>query len=64
MSKKWKKPREIKELLSLNVAAMGGGLYLYLPKDLCRQYNIEAGDRVKVQLRQLFKRDWKAEGEE
>lgn len=63
MRKKWKKPLEIKELLSLNVSKTGGGLYLYLPRDTCAQYHIDAGDRIKLQLRQLFKRDWAVEGE-
>lgn len=60
--KKWKKDREIKELITLRVAAQGSGLYLFLPKALCEQYDINGGDRVKVQLRVLFKRDY--EGEE
>lgn len=62
MRKKWKHIREIKELLTLNVSGHGTGLYLYLPKDLVEQYDITAGDRVKVQLRDLFKRDWHGEG--
>lgn len=64
MRKKWKAGREIKETLTLNVSGQGTGLYLYLPKDLREQYNINAGDRVKVQLKQLYKRDWAAEGNE
>ena len=61
MRKKWKQTREIKELLTLSVSGSGGGLYLYLPKKLCEQYDIIAGDRVKVQLRDLFKRDYAKE---
>jgi len=61
MTKKWKFTREIKELLTLSVSGSGGGLYLYLPKKLCEQYDVTAGDRVKVQLRELFKRDWDGE---
>lgn len=64
MRKKWKAGREIKETLTLNVASSGTGLYLFLPKDLREQYEINAGDRVKVQLKQVFKRDWAAEGNE
>lgn len=59
--KKWKLTREIKELITLSVSGSGGGQYLYLPKKLCEQYDINAGDRVKVQLRELFKRDWAPE---
>lgn len=61
MVKKWKRVREIKELLTLNVSAAGNGLYLHLKKDLCEQYDIIAGDRIKVQLRILYKRDWSQE---
>jgi len=59
--KKWKHVREIKELITLSVSGSGGGLYLYLPKKLIEQYDINAGDRVKVQLRDLFKRDYQNE---
>lgn len=62
MRKKWKHSREIKELITLSVSGSGTGLYLYLPKKLCEQYDINAGDRVKVQLRELFKRDYANEG--
>jgi len=61
MRKKWKQAREIKELITLSVSGSGGGLYLYLPKKLCEQYDIIAGNRVKVQLRELFKRDYDGE---
>jgi len=57
MVKKWKVVREIKERRTLNVSTHGRGLYLYLPKDLCEVYEINGGDRVKVQLLELFKRD-------
>lgn len=63
MRKKWKHVREIKELITLSVSGSGGGLYLYLPKKLIEQYDINAGDRVKVQLRDLFKRDYANEAE-
>lgn len=61
MRKKWKQVSEIKELITLSVSGSGGGLYLYLPKKLCELYDINGGDRVKVQLRGLFKRDYGAE---
>jgi len=64
MVKKWKETREIKEIRTLNVSTHGRGLYLYLPKDLCEIYEINGGDRVKVQLRSLFKRDYEGEGKE
>jgi len=62
MVKKWKVVREIKERRTLNVSTHGRGLYLYLPKDLCEIYGIIGGDRVKVQLLDLFRVDY--EGEE
>ena len=37
------------------VSAHGGGLYLYLPKDIAGAYGIVAGDRVEVQLMRHFK---------
>lgn len=61
MVKKWIKVREIKELITLSVSAAGTGLHLHLPKKLCEQYDIIAGDRIKVQLRFLYKRDWSRE---
>lgn len=64
--KKWKAVREIKERRTLNVSSHGRGLYLYLPKDFCEVYDVIGGDRVKVQLLELFKRDHSEEekGEE
>lgn len=59
--KKWKHKREIKETITLSVSGSGGGLYLYLPTKVCEVYDINGGDRVKVQLRELFKRDYEAE---
>ena len=61
MVKKWKIAREIKERRTLNVSTHGRGLYLYLPKDLCEVYEVNGGDRVKVMLLELFKRDYDAE---
>ena len=55
MRKTWKKAREIKETLSLNVSTSGGRPVLSLPKALVEQYDIWSGDRVKVQLRALYK---------
>lgn len=55
MRREWKKDKEIKELLSLRVSTSGGCLVLGIPKALCEQYDIWAGDRVKVQLRALYK---------
>jgi len=46
----WQKKRDIGELRTLRVSAAGRGLYLYLPKDLCEQYGLVAGNRVKVKL--------------
>jgi len=57
MRKTWKKDKEIKELLTLNVTTSGGRPVLSLPKDLVEQYDIWAGDRVKVQLRALYKEE-------
>lgn len=62
--KLWKVVREIKERRTLNVSSHGKGLYLYLPKDLCEIYGINGGDRVKVQLLELFKCDWAEEEQE
>jgi hypothetical protein len=59
--KKWKVVREIKERRTLNVSSHGRGLYLYLPRDLCEVYEINGGDRVKVMLLDLFKRDYSEE---
>lgn len=53
--KEWKQVREIKETLTLSVTTSGGRPVLSLPKNLCEQYNIWGGDRVKVQLRALYK---------
>lgn len=64
MRRKWKRAREIKELTTLSVSGHGRGLYLYLPKKLCELYDIDGGDRVKVQLRVLFKPDYEAEENE
>lgn len=55
MRKEWKQVREIKEILSLKVTTSGGREVLSLPKALVEQYGIWSGDRVKVQLRALFK---------
>jgi antitoxin component of MazEF toxin-antitoxin module len=52
---------KIQETRTLNVAKAGKALYLYLPKDFCNLYNVEAGDVVKVQLQGFFKRDHVAE---
>lgn len=60
---KYKPVGEIKEIRTLRVSASGRGLYLYLPKSLCEQYDIIAGDRIKVQLKEHYKRDWGAEAE-
>lgn len=51
----WKMVKEIKELLSLRVGTSGGSLVLGIPKALAEQYDIDQGDRIKVQLRELFK---------
>ena len=57
MIKQWKSTQIIDERRTLNVSSHGKGLYLYLPKDLCEVYGINTGDRVKVQLLDLFKRE-------
>lgn len=64
MVKKWRFAREIKELRTLRVSAQGTGLYLFLPKRFCETYGVNGGDQIKVQLRDLFTRDWKGEGED
>jgi len=51
----YKKVHEIKEVRSLNVTTTGQSLAVYLPKDLCDQYEIFAGDRVKVQFRAVYR---------
>lgn len=61
--KKWKSAGEIKETRTLRVSAQGSGLYLFLPKRFCDTYGIIGGDQIKVVLKELFKRDWKGEGE-
>jgi len=38
-----------------HVSVHGGGLYLYIPRDLVEAYKIVAGDKVEVQFQRLFK---------
>jgi len=38
-----------------HVSAHGGGLYLYIPRDLVAAYKISAGDKIEAQLQRLFK---------
>jgi len=40
-----------------HVSAHGGGLYLYIPRDLVEAYKIVAGDKIEAQLQRLFKPD-------
>jgi len=46
----WKKVGNIGETRNLRVAARGGTLYLYLPRDLVALNEIVAGDRVEARL--------------
>jgi len=39
----------------LRVSGAGGGLYLYLPKDLARTFGILAGDRLKVHIQNHYR---------
>jgi hypothetical protein len=61
VTKKWKEHGEINETRTLAVSGSGGGLYLYLPKDLCALYNVNGGDKIKATLRAHYKRDYSEE---
>lgn len=47
--------RKVKQQLLLRVSAHGDGLYLFLPKDVVRTYDIIVGDRIKVELQTRFR---------
>jgi len=38
-----------------HVSAHGGGLYLYIPRDLVEAYKIHAGNKIEAQFLRLFK---------
>jgi hypothetical protein len=52
----WDVLGKVDELITLPVSARGDGLCLYLPKDLCQLYGLIAGDRMKVALREHFRK--------
>lgn len=52
----WERIGVLKETQTLPVSARGAGLCLYLPKDLCEVYGLIAGDRLKVELRDHFRK--------
>jgi len=52
----WRLLNDIKETVTLSVSARGNGLAIYLPKDLCDVYGLIAGDRIKISLRDHFRK--------
>jgi hypothetical protein len=52
----WEKVDVLKEVQTLPVSARGAGLCLYLPKDLCEVYGLIAGDMLKVQMLDHFRK--------
>lgn len=54
-TERYEKIGDIGLTLLLNVSARGGGLYLYLPKDLVEVQGILAGDRIEVKLGKIHR---------
>lgn len=52
----WEKIDVLKETQTLPVSARGAGLCLYLSKDLCEVYGLIAGDMLKVEMRDHFRK--------
>ena len=52
----WDVLGKVDELITLPISARGEGLCLYLPKDLCQLYGLIAGDRMKVTLKEHFRK--------
>jgi hypothetical protein len=46
----WERLNVVKETHTLHVSARGIGLCLYLPKDLCELYGLIAGDALKIEM--------------
>jgi hypothetical protein len=52
----WEVLQKIDENITLQVSARGDGLCLYLPKDLTSLYGLLSGDRIKVALKQHYRK--------
>jgi hypothetical protein len=52
----WEKIDVLKEVHTLSVSARGAGLCLYLPKDICDVYGLIAGDMLKIQMLDHFRK--------
>jgi hypothetical protein len=52
----WEKIDVLKETQTLPVSARGAGLCLYLSKDLCEVYGLIAGDMLKVEMLDHFRK--------
>jgi len=46
---------KIGETRTLRCAQRGGGLYLYLPRDLVEIYDLMGGDRIEVKLGRIYR---------
>lgn len=46
---------KIDETRTLRCAQRGGGLYLFLPKDLVQIYDLMGGDRIQVKLGEIYR---------
>ena len=47
--------KKVKQQLLLRVSQHGDGLYLFIPRDVVRTYDIIVGDRMKVELLTRFR---------
>jgi hypothetical protein len=52
----WERIDVLKEVHTLPVSARGDGLCLYLSKNLCAVYGLIAGDMLKVQMLDHFRK--------
>jgi hypothetical protein len=52
----WERINVLKETETLPVSARGAGLCLYLGKDLCEVYGLLAGDMLKVEMLDHFRK--------
>ena len=56
--------KKVKQQLLLRVSQHGDGLYLFIPRDVVRTYDIIVVDRMKVELLTRFRfKDGEAKGE-
>lgn len=63
VAEEFEKIGEIGLTLLLRVSQQGGGLYLYLAKDLVKVHGIQGGDRIEVKLGKIHRAKQKARGE-